>query len=60
MGPVFSLSPLITLGVGSFNDATAVAADGSSSSATKDQDVFTGHGWLTLQIGGHFDIAGGG
>jgi hypothetical protein len=60
MGPAFSLSPLITLGVGAFGEATHVAPDGNSVDATTDYDARSGHGWLTLQIGGHFDIGGGG
>jgi hypothetical protein len=60
MGPAFSLSPLITLGVGAFGEATHVAPDGTSVEATTDRDARSGHGWLTLQIGGHFDIGGGG
>ena len=60
MGPMFTLSPLITLGVGAFGEATHVAPDGTSVEATTDRDARSGHGWLTLQIGGHFDIGGGG
>jgi hypothetical protein len=60
LGPAFALSPLITLGVGAFGEATRVLPDGSSVEATDDVDARTGHGWLTLQIGGHFDIGGGG
>jgi hypothetical protein len=60
MGPAFSLSPLVTLGVGAFGDAKIVAPDGSSTDATDDSDARTGHGWLTIQIGGHFDVGGGG
>jgi hypothetical protein len=59
-GPAFSLSPLVTLGVGVFHEAKHVAPDGTEVDATDERDEANGHGWLTLQIGGHFDVAGGG
>ena len=59
ISPAFSLSPLLTVGVGSFGEAEFVAADGTSIPATDDYDARTGHGWLTLQLGAHFDIGGG-
>ena len=52
----FSLSPLLTLGAGSFGSAEWVAPDGTRTDATKSGDARAGHGWVTLQLGGHFDI----
>jgi len=60
LGPLFSLSPLITVGIGGFGTAEAVAPDGTRTDAMGQYDERTGHGWLTFQLGGHFDIAGGG
>jgi hypothetical protein len=60
LGPLFSLSPLVTLGVGSFGAAEWQLPNGDKMDATKPADEGAGHGWVTLQMGGHFDIAGGG
>lgn len=60
LGPMFSLSPLVTLGVGSFGQAEIVHPNGTAEDATGPRDEQAGHGWITLQLGGHFDIAGGG
>ncbi|MBX3131009.1 MAG: hypothetical protein KF718_30095 [Polyangiaceae bacterium] len=58
LGPAFSLSPMVTLGAGSFGDAEWLNPDGSTSSATAPGDGAAGHGWLTLHLGGHFDLFG--
>jgi hypothetical protein len=60
LGPLFSLSPLVTLGVGSFGAAEWQLPNGDKVDATQPKDQGAGHGWVTLQMGGHFDIAGGG
>jgi hypothetical protein len=60
LGRSFSLSPLLTLGIGAFTSAEWVNPDGSVQDATGDLDENAGHGWFTLQMGGHFDLAGGG
>jgi hypothetical protein len=49
---------MLTLGAGSFGDAEWSFADGSTASATDPDDAQAGHGWLTLQLGAHFDLAG--
>jgi hypothetical protein len=54
----FALSPLLTLGVGSFSDADWVGPGGTRRAATDSLDTRAGHGWVTLQLGAHFDIAG--
>jgi hypothetical protein len=59
-GPAFSLSPMVTLGVGAFGSAEWKLPNGDTVDATAPDDRTAGHGWLTLQLGGHFDIAGGG
>lgn len=51
----FSLTPLATIGVGSFGDAEVVQG-GIRREATDADSVSTSHGWLTLQVGGHFDL----
>lgn len=56
----FSLSPMVTLGAGAFGSAEWVAPDGTKTDATLPGDETAGHGWLTLQLGGHFDVFGGG
>jgi hypothetical protein len=57
--PMFSLSPMITLGAGAFGTAELVQPDGTKVDATQPGDQSAGHGWLTFQLGGHFDIPGG-
>lgn len=58
LSPSFSLSPLATLGVGSFGDIEWQAPDGSKSNAFGPNDEADGHAWFTLTLGGHFDLAG--
>jgi hypothetical protein len=60
LSSLFSLSPMLTLGVGTFGSAEWQAPNGDTSDATLPGDRGSGHGWLTLQVGGHFDLAGGG
>jgi hypothetical protein len=56
----FSLSPMVSLGAGSFGKAEWTAANGTKSDAYLPGDEGAGHGWLTFQLGGHFDIPPGG
>jgi hypothetical protein len=56
LSPLFSLSPMLTVGVGSFGEIKLVDKDGNTSKVTTPLDEYDGHGWLTLQIGGHFDL----
>jgi hypothetical protein len=60
LNPAFSLSPLVTIGVGAFGSAEVVSPDGTRTDATGPNDERAGHGWVTFQLGGHFDVAGGG
>ncbi len=55
----FSLSPMVTLGLGSFGKAEWVTPTTLGTAVPSDADRLT-HGWVTLQLGGHFDVAGGG
>lgn len=53
----FSLSPMLTLGLGSFGKAEWINATTVSDAVPTNNDTLT-HGWVTLHLGGHFDIAG--
>jgi len=55
INPYLSLSPLVTLGFGSFSRVDWVTSD-STEPALTHRDVAAGHGALALQIGGHFDL----
>lgn len=57
--PFFSLSPMVTLGAGSFGKAEWESPNGTKADAFLPNDEVAGHGWLTFQLGGHFDIPGG-
>ena len=57
LSPLFSLSPMVTLGLGSFGKADWVTKTSISDAIPANNDTLT-HGWLTLQLGGHFDLAG--
>ena len=52
-----SLSPLATVGVGRFEKAQWVRAGRSGADILDSFDAFS-HGWFTLQLGAHFDVAG--
>ena len=56
---------MLTLGVGAFENVDLVLPDGSvaegtATSADPSGDLAerAGHGWVTLQIGAHFDLLG--
>lgn len=53
---MFSLSPLVTVGVGGFGSVEAVEKNGNSRRLTGPFDESDGHAWATLQVGGHFDL----
>lgn len=55
----FALSPMLTFGVGLFGQVELVDQNGRAQDlldASNDED---GHAWLSLQVGGHFDLRGG-
>ena len=56
LSPSFSLSPMLTLGLGTFGKADWVTKTQVSDAIPSGNDTLT-HGWVTLQLGGHFDIA---
>jgi hypothetical protein len=55
LSPGFSLSPMFTLGLGSFGKAEWATDSTVANAVPKSNDTLT-HGWLTLQLGGHFDL----
>ena len=54
----FSLSPLLTFGVGTFSDIDFVDSQGRRFARVGRGDEYDGHGWITLQLGAHFDAFG--
>ena len=56
LSSAFSLSPLFTIGFGVFGEGEFVYPDDSSETAIRSSDVGDAHGWLTLQLGAHFDL----
>ena len=58
LSEMFSIAPMITLGVGSFSDVDRVFADEASASIIRAGDAADSHGWLTLGVGGHVDLFG--
>ena len=58
LSPLLSLSPMATIGSGIFRDVEYELTDGSKESALGDGDEQMSHGWVTVQLGGHFDIGG--
>jgi len=58
LSPKLSITPMLTLGVGSFGDIDRVYPDGASASVVHAADAADSHGWLTLGIGGHVDLFG--
>lgn len=59
ISPKFSLSPMLTFGVGLFGSAELVDSDGASVNLIDPDYDQDGHGWFTLQLGAHFDLSGG-
>jgi len=53
----FTLSPMLTVGLGSFSKAEWITPTTAQTAVPGDADRMT-HGWVTLQLGGHFDIGG--
>lgn len=51
-----SLSGLVTVGVGGFGTVEQVAPNGAAVSKVQPRDQGDGHGWVTLSVGGHFDL----
>ena len=51
----FTLSPLLTLGVGQFDKVESVSKGEIRDETTRD-DRADGHAWATFTLGGHFDV----
>jgi hypothetical protein len=56
--PLFTLSPLVSVGVGSFDRFRVVAPGGASYDRIGPNDAPAGHGWVGLSVGGHVDLFG--
>jgi hypothetical protein len=56
--PMFSITPMLTLGVGSFGSIDRVFPDDASASLIRPGDAPDSHGWFTIGIGGHADLFG--
>jgi len=59
LSSILSLSPLLELGVGSFDRLRRVTSTGASYDQLGVNDAPGSHGWVTLGIGGHADLLGG-
>jgi len=58
IGRGFSLSPMATVGAGGFGTVKRIGPNGAKQAVDPPVDETGGHAWATLQLGGHFDIAG--
>lgn len=58
LSPVFTLSPLIELGVGSFDRVRRVVPGGGSYDLIGPDDAPGSHGWFTFGVGGYADLLG--
>jgi hypothetical protein len=54
----FSLSPLATLGVGTFTRVRRVTPAGAGYDAVGPRDASDSHAWFTLTVAGHVDLLG--
>lgn len=54
----FTLSPLATIGVGSFGRIRRVLPNGSAYDVAGPRDTSDSHGWFSLVVGGHVDLFG--
>jgi hypothetical protein len=58
LNPVFALSPLLTVGVGSFGEVDRVSNDGVATDLIGPLDEHDAHGWFTVGLGAHVDLLG--
>jgi hypothetical protein len=49
---------MLTLGVGRFDNVDSIDKYGTKQPVLGSLDELASHGWLTLQIGWHFDLFG--
>jgi hypothetical protein len=59
ISPKFALSPMLTFGVGLFGKVALVDQAGVAQNLLQGDNDQDGHAWLSLQIGGHFDLRAG-
>lgn len=52
----FALSPMLTVGVGSFGEIRRVLAGGAAFSEVGPYDAMDSHAWFTIGVGGHVDL----
>lgn len=57
LNKLFALSPMLTVGVGSFETLRFVK-NNTTSGVLGVNDTSDGHAWATLTLGGHFDLVG--
>jgi hypothetical protein len=58
LSPLVTLSPMATLGVGSFGEVEWVSQDDVATDLIGPLDDHDAHGWFTLGIGGNVDLFG--
>ncbi|HLV65184.1 MAG TPA: hypothetical protein VKY73_05205 [Polyangiaceae bacterium] len=58
INPHLSLSPMATLGVGSFGEVEYVSPSGVGTNLIGPLDDQDAHGWFTIGVGGHLDLLG--
>jgi hypothetical protein len=58
LNSMVSLSPLATIGSGVFRTIEWEMGDGTRVDALGSNEDLFAHGWFTLGLGGHFDVAG--
>jgi hypothetical protein len=54
----FALSPMLTFGVGLFGQVDLVDANGRAQDLLSSANDEDGHAFVSLQVGGHFDLRG--
>ncbi|HEX5099047.1 MAG TPA: hypothetical protein VFV94_06080 [Polyangiaceae bacterium] len=58
LSPLFSLAPIVAIGVGSFDRVQYVFGSGGSVDLIKGYDTPGSHGWVTVGVGGSVDLFG--
>jgi hypothetical protein len=58
LSPVFSLQPIVAVGVGSFDRMKHVAPGGGSYDLIGPNDATASHGWVTFSVAGSADLFG--
>jgi hypothetical protein len=59
LNKLVTVSPLATIGVGSFSRVRIVTPEGTGYDAAGPRDTSDSHAWFTLTVGGHVDLFGG-